>query len=95
MDNAQTIQHLGGFGPLQAMVNARNFTAGDNELRFRFTGSRKVNVAVVRMTSDDLYTLELYRVRTGNWDLVATAEGLYADMLRGTFERETGLYLSL
>jgi hypothetical protein len=43
----------------------------------------------------DLYDVEFINIRGVNAKTVSTHGGLYADMLKNTFETETGLYLSL
>ena len=94
------IQQMGGFGKLKAMVNARDFCALKAGVKFRFTGSRMSNICIVNLDEAlDLYDFELWRVGTRKGQiyskLVHTETGLYFDMLKPTFEEETGLRLSL
>jgi hypothetical protein len=43
----------------------------------------------------DLYDVEFINIRGTNIKTVSTHNGIYADMLKSTFEDETGLRLSL
>lgn len=93
MDNTQTLNHLGGNVAIR-LINARQFVASDNSLRFRFSGSRRINVAVVTLDADDTYSLSFHKVGKSTSKEVATFAGIYADDLQQVFENETGLFLS-
>jgi len=100
MQVADTIlRQMGGAGKLKAMINARSFIALDGEggLKFRFSGCRKANTCVITHDSTyDVYTFRLYKLhRDYTSELVYDLYSVYADMLVWTFERETGLDLSL
>ena len=94
------IRQLGGQGKLVAMIGATNFIRGYEpdgtpSLSFRFKGSKVANGARIALDSDDTYTLRLLKIRGWTVTPVKEISGLYADNLRGAFERATGLYLSL
>jgi len=96
MNVAETIlQQLGGTGALLAMVGAHDFVGDDHGVQFAFRGSRKANKCRIILTADDLYTVEFWRIRGLDYVQVYEQDGLYADVLRTVFERETGLRLSL
>ena len=93
------INQLGGSRKLAAMIGARDFVGSSDSVQFKFKGSRKANTARIVLDPNDTYTLELWKINTNprnfRSDQVFSSSGLYADALRPTFERETGLYLSL
>lgn len=95
-----TLDQLGGAGRLSAMTGAREFFHFSNPdgsgVRFRFAGSSTVgNVCHITLAWDDTYTVAFYYCRGIKSRKVADWTGVYADSLRGLFERHTGLYLSL
>lgn len=99
-DTASTlIKQLGGMGKLVAMVGAKEFTRternGHPALSFKFKGSTKANYVIIRLDPSDTYTLQFGKIV--KYDLKPTGEfhGIYADQLKRTFEKFTGLYLSL
>lgn len=96
--NATTIEQLGGFGKLSAMLGAHGFTY-DNEacrVSFKFKGSRKANaVTVTYDRGADLYNVTIYKLARFDVRTVLEVEGLDTAQMRETFERTTGLYLSL
>jgi len=92
------IQQLGGIGRLRAMVNARDFVAGENSLQFAFSGSRKVNkVRIEYRPGMDDYVFEIgkYSPSKFEWKSVAKVEGAYWEDLIPLCERSSGLCLSL
>ncbi len=100
---AQTIlSQMGGAGKLQAMTGAKNFTAIENGLRFRFSnfgGQVKYNFCEVTLRDDDTYDMSTCMLRKRNGIARRTNEnldsGIYCDMLKPCFEATTGLRLSL
>lgn len=71
---------------------------GDVTVSFQFKGNRKVNVCwLTYNVGPDTYTLELvkYSATKVTFTPVYKAEGLYFDQLAETFERQTGLYVTL
>lgn len=94
------LAQMGGLGRIRAMTGARNFlsysAAADSEhgrglgaVSFQFGRGK-----VCRITLDpsDTYSVEFGTTRKGYSPAIV---GLYAESLRPTFERETGLYLSM
>ncbi len=99
---AETIvNQLGGYGPLRAMIGAKNFTLLNSPagLKFDFKGSRKANKCqVVYNPGSDTYNFELYYftpVKYAHWPKVYSVEGCYFDMLQDLFTGYTGLTLTL
>lgn len=93
---AATILATLGGNKLVAMVGANGFLNLENGLQFKFKGSRKSNcVRITLDTAQDLYTVEFFKIK--GFDVEATSKhtGLYDVALKGTFERATGLSLSL
>jgi len=74
------------------MRTARN---GHPALSFKFKGSTKANYVNIALDPSDTYTLQFGKIV--KYDLKPTGEihGVYADQLKRTFEKFTGLYLSL
>lgn len=92
-----SIQHLGGFGKLRAMINARSFTTDeDGSGRFIFSGSERTNMLRIYLV-DDLYTLEFYMWKgpSSNPVQVKKYSNVFVDDLPRMFESYTGLYLRL
>jgi len=93
------IKQLGGSGKLVAMVGAKDFMRternGHPALSFKFKGSTKANYVNIALDPSDTYTLQFGKIV--KYDLKPTGEfhGIYADQLKRTFEKFTGLYLSL
>lgn len=87
------IYQMGGFQKLRAFVNARNFTASDDSLTFKFSGSRKFNhVKIIYNFGLDLYDVEFIKVHGANVKR-ERHEMIYAESLVELFEHETGLFL--
>lgn len=97
---ATILAQMGGIGRIRAMTGARNFlsysAAADSEhgrglgaVSFQYGRGK-----VCRITLDpsDTYSVEFGTTRKGYGPVVA---GLYAESLIPTFERATGLYLSI
>ena len=102
MDYNQTIQQLGGFGKLKAMVGAHTFIKHEAEkaLSFKFKGSRKCNYIKITLDASDTYNVEIGRVTNGKvkgftYKVIDESAGIYCDQLKPLFESITGLYLSL
>lgn len=92
MSVAMTISSQLGGSRFRAMTGAHSFTAGPDRLQFGLPKGLKV---VVVLDPSDTYTVSLYRVRGSSIKLVSEADGVYADSLRNTFTRMTGLEVSL
>jgi len=81
---------------------------GQTFLSFRFKASRRHNYCKITLTWDDLYTMSIGQIRNKTEEVVPgitikiptykeryNQDRLFCDQLVETFERETGLYLSL
>ena len=93
MNHEETVRQLGGFGRCKAMVGAK-FSKDEKSLYMRFKGSRSLNSAVITLNSMDLYDVTFSRATTKGLQNVQEIKGIYGDMLKETFEKTTGLYLS-
>lgn len=93
---AQTILEQLGGRRFQVMTGAKNFIGGENSLSFK-VGQNDKRVTHVRITLSamDLYDAEFLNVRAGAVKLLAKREELYAEDLRGAFEKATGMVTSL
>lgn len=99
MEVAETIarQLGGGVGRLSATIGAHSFSGGRDSLQFRFrararNGSNSVRIVLL---PSDTYRVEFWSIRGAGAKLKGAFDDVYADSLRGLFENETGLYLSL
>lgn len=100
MQVAETIiQQLGGSGRLKAMAGCKDFMSIENGVQFGIGRNvAGINKCIVRLTEADLYDVEFGVVRrvkgVPTYKVVDKTEGAYADMLKGLFERATGMYLT-
>ena len=96
--NQLTNSNNGG-NRLVAMIGAKNFARDEKNytIGFKFVAkaTNKANYCRIRLNASDLYDVEFISLRGVNAKTVSTHNGLYADMLKSTFEDETGLRLSL
>jgi len=90
------LAQLGG-NQMVAMTGAKNFVGGESSLSFAIPkmSGVKVNRVRVVLTIDDTYTVSFFNVRGAKVETVSTHDGVYAETLRGLFERVTGLRTSL
>jgi hypothetical protein len=97
MNTTTTIQQLcgGNIGRLVTMIGAHSFVTTYSALIFQFKGSRKASRVAIFLTAADTYEVAFYAGRGVNIRKVAEFEEVYADTLRCTFEKFTGLYVSL
>lgn len=88
-----------GTSRLSAMIGAKNFARDEKnytiDFKFAAKAKNKANYCRIKLNASDLYDMEFINIRGVNVKTVGTHSGLYADMLKSTFETETGLYLSL
>jgi hypothetical protein len=81
------------------MTGARHLIGETNSLRFRYGAGLKTtdgsSLMVIRLNAFDTYDIETLYVRGGNTRVCSYVEGVYADHLRATFTRLTGLDTSL
>jgi hypothetical protein len=100
MEIANTIiQQFGGPGRLKAMAGCKDFMAIDGGVQFGIgRNAAGINKCIVRLTEADLYDVEFGVVRrvkgVPTYKVVDSTRGAYADMLKGLFERATGMYLT-
>ena len=95
----EILRQLGG-SRFVAMTGAKHVFASDEgrTLQFRLPSSfAKDGINAVRVTLEDsdTYTVRYFRVRGTNVKPMGEDELVYADCLRRTFERRTGLSTSL
>ena len=94
---AQTILEQLGGNQFVVMTGAKQFLHGKAMLAFslpRFSGV-KVNRVRITLTSDDLYVVQFMKVGRTRCEVIKSVSGVYAEDLRGLFERTTGLATSL
>ena len=92
-DVALTIMKQMGGGRLKVMIGAKNFVSHGNALSFKFPNPKRSMGNAVKITLDpsDTYTMEFFN----GMKSVKKVDGLHAEDLKRTFEKQTGLYLSL
>ena len=97
MEVANTIaQQLGnGYNRIRAMTGAKQFVALDQGLMFRFPNGKGPNSVTIRLTPSDEYTMVFHRIVGTKVKVVEEFSGIHAPDLKTTFEKTTGLYLSL
>jgi hypothetical protein len=92
------LQQLGG-RKFTVMTGARNLAGDANSLRFKYgaglVGKDGSNMAIIRLNAFDTYDVEFLYARGINSRVCQYREGVYADDLRATFERVTGIATSL
>jgi hypothetical protein len=92
---AELIKQLGG-GRFIAMTGAKDFFIGPKGVVFKIgRNSKGVNYVRINLNSMDTYDIEFLQVRNFKEKVKSKAKGIYADMLRDTFEQHTGLRTSL
>lgn len=94
----KTIEYLGGYGKIQAMVNGKDFIySKDGSIQFKFSGNKDMNIVKFTLTDDDLYKVTFYKYnrRTLEVKTVKEYDGIYCNQLKELFEDVTGLRLSL
>lgn len=85
-------KQMGGNGKLKAMIGAKDFMAIENGFAFKYPKAKYVKIT---LNGKDLYDVEFSSIRGGKQKVLNTYNDVYATDLKGLFERETGLYLSL
>ena len=95
MTIANTIRNQIGGGAL-FMIGAKNLIDHGDALSFRIgRNSKSVNYVKITLNASDTYDIEYGYIRGTSYKVRSTDEGMYNDMLRGSIERNTGLYTSL
>ncbi len=77
------------------MLGAKNLLAHEDGFSFRIRGSKAVNYIKITLNGKDLYDMEFGKVWGMNYKVKATHNDVYADMMHGLIESETGLYTKL
>jgi hypothetical protein len=95
----QLTNSINGGTRLSVMIGAKNFMRDERNytigFKFMAKAKNKANYCRIKLNAADLYDVEFIGIRGVNVKTISRHEGLYADMLKSTFEDETGLYLSL
>lgn len=94
---AQTIiEQLNGLGTLRLLVAANSFTYTEDQLTFKFKGSRKVNTCTIKLMPSDTYlvTFSQFSPKLLEYKTVESFNDVYCEDLVKIFEETTGLYLS-
>lgn len=103
------LQQLGGAGRLKAMIGVKQFMSDNGGktliLSFPNRAKGKANYVKITLTNRDLYDVEFGRkgmkkdkglgIKMPVYKKLKTVKGVYNDMLKNMFEKETGLRLSL
>lgn len=88
-----------GMNRLSVMIGAKQFASSEKEsfvsFKFAAKAKNKANYCKISLNASDLYDIEFLSVRGVNFKTISAHNGLYFDMLKSTFEFETGLRLSL
>lgn len=94
---ASTIFTQLGGNRFAAMVGMSTGTHGADSLAIRFKAKGRDGINAVRVTLDasDTYTVKYFKIRGANVAEIREESGIYADMLRASFEDATGLATSL
>jgi len=90
----QLTQSNNGGSRLQVMIGAKEFfqDSAQNYIKFKFPRAQYMKIT---LNSLDLYDVEFGKIRKFEHKVTQEFKGLYADMLKSTFEEHTGLFLSL
>lgn len=94
------LSQLGGSNKLAAMIGANNFIShsttklGGLSFRIKCQGA-KANYVKIILNGNDLYDVEMGKIRGLNYKVTYSQEDIFAEDLKEIIERETGLYLSL
>lgn len=101
MANVVTDTILEQFGARRAaaMIGIKQIVTSQNavDIRYAAKGRNGANHVRIELDPNDTYTVTFYKIAKGGMDVrrVKDLEMVYADVLRETFTRETGLHLSL
>ena len=95
----QLVQSQAGLNRFKVMTGMTQASYSEEErslsLKWKAQSKNKSNYMKIRLTPDDLYTVEFGRIWGSKFKEISKHEGIYNDMLKELFESETGLYLSL
>jgi hypothetical protein len=90
----EILRQLGGIGRLSAMTGAYNFLNLGDGVSFRIKNQR-ANYIKIKLNTNDLYDVQVGRIRGTTYKVVSEASDLYNDQLKPFIEKSTGMYLSL
>ena len=93
-EGAEVVKQLGG-GRFIAMTGAKDFFIVQKEWFKIGRNSKGVNYVRINLNGMDTYGIEYLSVRAYKEKVKYKAKGIYADMLRDSFEANTGLRTSL
>jgi len=91
------VSQLGGFGRLRMFIGLKSVITEQNGLTLIFPKPKhkgSVNRVRIVLNGKDLYDLEFIRFSKRSTKIVKEDSDVYAEDLKGFFERGTGLYLS-
>jgi hypothetical protein len=87
------IMQLGGFSRLQIMLGAYNFVDLKNGVSFKIKNARS-NYIKITLNSNDLYDIEIGRIRGTTYKVVYKQEDVYAVDLKHIIENKTGMFMA-
>lgn len=92
------LNQMGGLNRIAVMTGAKDFLIDGPGVSFKYPGSKHSNYVKIQLNGNDLYDVEFGKIRKvkglPTYKPVESFDDLYFDMLKPTFEQETGLYLS-
>lgn len=89
-------QQMGGMPRIRAMLGAKIFELKDGlAIAWPSKQRSKGNRVEIVLNASDTYDVKFFNVSGANKKLVASYDGIYADRLVDTFEKQTGYYLRL
>ena len=95
---AQLTGSKNALGVLHAMIGAHSFAYDKRLIQFKWKAKSertKANTVVIRLELDDTYTMEFWKIRGADTELLVSYDDVYNDAHKSVFERETGLRVSL
>ena len=94
---AETIlSQMGGKRALAVLCGCKDFAGDEASVQFKVgSNGKKVTACRVVLDASDTYTVEFFAGRGAHMRKVYDCSDVYADSLRGIFEAQTGMYLSL
>lgn len=99
----EVLNQLGGVRSICIMTGAYNFKSYEEDnnpvTSFQFKASRSYNYVKITLTPMDTYKMEIGQIRklkgVPTLKIKITHDELYCDNIKETFERDTGVYLTL
>ena len=94
------LRQMGGLSNLQRMTGAKQFAVGENDEEAVFIvfkigrNTKRVNYVKITLNSMDLYDVQYSDVNINRVKVKVEEKGIYSDMLKRSFEINTGMYLS-